>query len=112
MHDPAAERILVHLAPTMGKAKVYGRLAVGPTAAPVASTLTPASERAAAIFLLQPGLSAQGDSIAVMPFGALWVAESARTTSATIALASVTSAGALMPERSGEPNRLLVMVLW
>ena len=42
---------------------------------------------------------------------ALWavVAESARTTSA--AIASVTSAGALMPERPGEPNALLVMVL-
>src|SRR5215218_6551831 len=44
---------------------------------------------------------------------ALWavVAESARTTSATIALANVTSAGALMPERPGEPNKLLDMVL-
>jgi hypothetical protein len=31
--------------------------------------------------------------------------------SAAIALASVTSAGVLMPERSGEPNKLLVMVL-
>jgi hypothetical protein len=39
------------------------------------------------------------------------VAESARTTSATIALANVTSAAALMPERPGEPNRLLVKVL-
>ena len=38
------------------------------------------------------------------------VAESARTTSAKIALANVTNAGALMPERSGEPNKLLVMV--
>jgi hypothetical protein len=46
---------------------------------------------------------------------ALWAAvgESAKTTSASaaIALASVTSAGALMPERPGEPNKLLVMVL-
>ena len=39
------------------------------------------------------------------------VAESARTTSAAIALASVTSAGALLAERPGEPNSLLVMVL-
>jgi hypothetical protein len=41
------------------------------------------------------------------------VAESAKTTSASAAkaLASVTSAAALMPERSGEPNKLLVMVL-
>jgi Trk-type K+ transport system membrane component len=38
------------------------------------------------------------------------VGESARTTSATIALANVTSAGALMPEQSGEPNKVLVMV--
>src|SRR5215217_6888990 len=100
------------LPPTMGKAK-YGRLAVGPSAAPVASTLTPASERAAAVPL--------SSFSQVLPLNAralplwrseLWaaVAESASTTSATIALANVTSAAALMPERSGEPKKLLVMV--
>src|SRR5215217_7932700 len=102
------------LPPTMGKAK-YGRLAVGPSAAPVASTLTPASERAAAVSLsifsqVFPPLSA-----IVLPLwcSALWaaVAESASTTSAAIVLANVTSAGALMPERPGEWNKLLVMVL-
>jgi hypothetical protein len=98
----------------MGKVK-YGRLAVGPSAAPVASTLTPESERAAAVpwsifSQVFPPLSA-----VVLPScrPALWavVAENARTTSAAIALASVTSATALMPERPGEPNKLLVMVL-
>jgi hypothetical protein len=53
-------------------------------------------------------------SSTVLPLwrSALWaaVAESASTTSATIALANVTSAAALMPERSGEPKKLLVMV--
>src|SRR5215218_2231878 len=105
------------LPPTIGKAK-YGRLAVGPSAAPVASTLTPASESAAAvslsIFSQVFPLSSTG-----LPLwrSALWAAvgQSANTTSASaaIALVSVTSsAGALVPERpAGEPNSLLVMVL-
>jgi hypothetical protein len=45
---------------------------------------------------------------------ALWagVADSARATSVSAsALASVTSAAALMPARPGEPSALLVMVL-
>src|SRR5215216_3087879 len=105
------------LPPTMGKAKEYGRLAVGPSAAPIALTLTPASERAAAVSLsifsqVFPPLRA-----IVLPLwrSALWAAvgESASTTSASAAkaLASVTSVGALMLERPVGANKLLVMVL-
>src|SRR5215208_5562913 len=99
------------VASPMGKAK-YGRLAVGPTAA---STLTPASERAAAVSLSSFSQVLPPLSAIVLPLcrSALWaaVADSARTTSAAIALASVTSAGALTPEQPGEPNKLLIMVL-
>lgn len=118
MHDPAAERILSTLPPTIGKAKA-GRFALGAIAAPVALTLTPAFERAAAVPLSSFSQVFPPFSGVVLPLcrSALWaaLAESARMTSATsaaaIALASVTSAGALMPERPGEPNLLLVMVL-
>ena len=117
MHDPAAERILSTLPPTIGKAKA-GRFALGAIAAPVALTLTPASERAAAVPLSSFSQVFPPFSGVVLPLcrSALWaaLAESARMTSASaaIALASVTSAGALMPERPGEPNNtLLVMVL-
>ena len=99
----------------MGKAKI-GALGGGSFGRPGRSDFDASvREGSGRIFVyLQPGLSAQLDSFAVMALGALCgVGESAKTTSASaaIALASVTSAGALMPERSGEPDKLLVMVL-
>ena len=103
--------------PTIGKRKMA--FPVGPTAFPVASTSTPASERAAAVppssssrvFPPFTGVVAASRSVA-------WagVADSARATSASAkALASVSSAAALTLARSGEPNALfgrVFMAVW
>src|SRR5215211_7874847 len=95
MHDLAAERILVHFATYYGEGEGVRALIRGSDGRP-GRQVFPLSSSALPLW--------RSELCAV-------VAESASTTSATIALANVTSAGALMPERPGKPNRLLVMVL-
>src|SRR5829696_4846789 len=73
MHDPAAERILVHLAPDYGEGEV-GVLGEGSDGSPgrldFDARIRECSSRA--FVYLQPGLTAaKRDSIAVMPLGAL-----------------------------------------
>ena len=73
MHDPAAERILVHLAPHYGESEGVGALGGGSFGRPCRLDFDARiREGSGRIFVyLQPGLSAQGDSIAVMSLGAL-----------------------------------------
>src|SRR5215203_3893055 len=73
MHDPAAERILVHLAPHYGEGEV-GVLGEGSDGCPgrldFDARIRECSCRA--FVYLQPGLTAaKRDSVAVMPLGAL-----------------------------------------
>src|SRR5215208_4507306 len=73
MHDLAAERILLNLAPYYGEGEGVRALIRGSDGRPgrldFDARIRKGSGRA--FVELQPGLSAQGDSIAVMPLGAL-----------------------------------------
>src|SRR5215204_1634376 len=122
VHDLAAQRILVHLAPHYGEGEV-GALGGGSFGRPGRLDFDAGIRegRSRAFVYLQPGLSAQRYGLAVMALGALGCGwrerqddecqrrEGARERHQP--LASVTSAGVLMVERPWEPNELLVMVL-
>jgi hypothetical protein len=74
VHDPAAERILVHLAPDYGEGEGVRALGGGSDGCPGRLDFdVRIREGSSRVFVyLQPGLSAvQRDIIAVMPLGAL-----------------------------------------
>src|ERR671911_42162 len=73
MHDPSAERILVHLAPDYREGEGVRALIRGSFGSPGRLDFDACiREGSGRIFVyLQPGLSAQLDSIAVMALGAL-----------------------------------------